>query len=134
MRCQKKQRRNLFLLLLLLMVVLSGCGGGTSGTGVTSVYDAVLQDGEGNALSGVTVTVLETGDSAVTDANGYFSIEVDPDSSTNTIVISTPSGDSILDINTNEPASTTDGAASGNGIQIVGGQTTTSPRQENKNI
>ncbi len=129
MRYQKKQRSNLFLLLLLLIVISSGCGGGTSGTGVTSVYDAVLQDGEGNALSGVTVTVLETGDSAVTDANGHFSIEVDPDSSTNTIIISTPTGDSVVDINTDEPATTTDGAASGNGIQIVGGETTTSPQQ-----
>lgn len=129
MRYQKKQRSKLFLLLLLLIVISSGCGGGTSGTGVTSVYDAVLQDGEGNALSGVTVTVLETGDSAVTDANGHFSIEVDPDSSTNTIIISTPTGDSVVDINTDEPATTTDGAASGNGIQIVGGETTTSPQQ-----
>ena len=62
---------------LLITVLIIGCGGGTTGTGSTGASDfrgRIALD-NGTPLSGVEVTVSETGESAVTDENGQFQFE-----------------------------------------------------------
>ena len=64
-------------LALLVSVLLLGCGGGTTGTGSTGASDfrgRIALD-NGTPLSGVEVTVSETGESAITDENGNFQFE-----------------------------------------------------------
>ena len=78
---------------LVLLACLSACGGGASNDGGES-FDSFSYDGgttgsgridvfgtlsgdEGSELSNVTVTLEETGQTAVTDENGNFSINVD---------------------------------------------------------
>ena len=77
MRSRIKMQKNYTLPLLLSIVILVtmflGCGGGTSGTGGMTVEGSV-QSFQGKSLAGVSVIVLESGDSSVTDTNGLFSI------------------------------------------------------------
>lgn len=58
---------------LVLTVYLPSCGGGTDGSGVRSFNGQLLSE-SATPLAGATVTVAETGDSAITDENGSFSI------------------------------------------------------------
>ena len=69
----------LFLLSLHLRVAIvcgflflaSGCGGGTSGTGVRT-FDGDVRLETGEPLEGVMVTIPSTGDSSTTDSSGHF--------------------------------------------------------------
>lgn len=56
-----------------LVAILPSCGGGTDGSGVRSFGGQVLSE-NASPLAGATITVAETGDSAVTDEDGNFSI------------------------------------------------------------
>lgn len=70
--------RTILVTLLLLMI---GCGGGTGGTGGSDnrvVQGSVLTT-QSTPIEGVTITDIESGDTAVTDANGAFSIPVESD-------------------------------------------------------
>jgi hypothetical protein len=51
-----------------------GCGGGTRGSG-GQFFEGLVSDSNSRSLSGVTVTIFATGDSAVTDENGSFEIQ-----------------------------------------------------------
>jgi hypothetical protein len=64
-------------LLLSVSLLLVGCGGGTTGSdGGTLVKVAgVVEDQNGAALVGVTVTALESGVSDISDQNGSFLFE-----------------------------------------------------------
>lgn len=70
--------RALFLCLgtLFLLHLFSGCGGGLSGTGDLdeSQIQGNLRSVTGAAFAGAIITVLETGDSAVSDSLGDFLI------------------------------------------------------------
>lgn len=70
-------KNGLLLGVLASIVTLLGCGGGTTGTGD---FDSTRIEGkvirlDGTSLAGAEVTVLETGDSTVTNASGDFIIE-----------------------------------------------------------
>jgi hypothetical protein len=51
-----------------------GCGGGSSGTG-TKVIGGSVRSEKDQPISGALVTILNNGDSAVTDSQGVFAIE-----------------------------------------------------------
>ena len=71
----KINRRSLLRLALVTLVVgCLGCGGSTSGTGGVTIEGKLLTV-TSTPISGVTVTVLDTGDSSVTDSTGGFLIE-----------------------------------------------------------
>lgn len=62
---------------LSLLFIILGCGGGTGGTGdidATKISGRIVDLAQA-ALAGVKVTVVETGDSALSDATGAFEIE-----------------------------------------------------------
>lgn len=63
--------------LMASLVMTSACGGGTSGSGGRSFQGTVLRASVGTPLQGLKVTVLETGDSDITDEKGFFSIDTD---------------------------------------------------------
>jgi hypothetical protein len=77
---------------LFLMGMLLGCGGGTTGTGD---YDSATIAGKvldvtGVAVAGASVTIGDSEETAVTDAEGNFEIlavEVPPEALTNDIVV-----------------------------------------------
>lgn len=64
------------LALLIFVLSLVGCGGGSEGTGIggNTLQGTVSLD-ENIPVEGALVTVAETGQSALTDVNGKFSIE-----------------------------------------------------------
>jgi hypothetical protein len=64
------------LLTLVVAVLLAGCGGGTRGSG-GQFYEGFVGDSGGKALSNVMVTLLASGDSATSDAQGRFVIETE---------------------------------------------------------
>jgi len=91
---------NLFLgffsLALVIVLALMGCGGGSAGTGtgagpVVVVQGAVL-DTSGQPLEDFRVRVLETGNEATTSQTGEFELVTEPESSSVTLEISSPSG------------------------------------------
>lgn len=83
--------RPLFALILVSLLLLVGCGGGSAGTGTgASIEGRVLESGQ--PVAGATVTVLETGDSVLTDADGFFSIPTPADAEKLTLEITTGSG------------------------------------------
>ncbi len=63
----------------MILFLLLGCGGGSSGTdgGVSIRLSGSVTDGSGVAQSGLSVTVLESGDSTSTDATGGYLIPTD---------------------------------------------------------
>lgn len=67
---------------LLTVVVLwisgVGCGGSTRGTGGVTIEGRLVAVVSLEPIAGVTVTALETGDSAISDQNGDFVIESEP--------------------------------------------------------
>lgn len=63
-------------LTLVVAVLLAGCGGGTRGSG-GQFYEGFVGDSGGKALPSVTVTLLASGDSATSDAQGRFVIETE---------------------------------------------------------
>lgn len=65
----------------LFMLFGGGCGGGTRGSG-GQLFDGVVSDSDFKALPGVSVTILSTGDSAITASDGTFSIETSTTSDT----------------------------------------------------
>lgn len=62
-----------FVFTLSVIFFGSGCGGGTSGSGLHS-YSGTVSDTGGRGISGVSVTIESTGDHADTDAAGGFVI------------------------------------------------------------
>ena len=66
-----------------LLLTLDGCGGGSAGTGIGTetrslTIEGTLVSETNKPLAGVTVTILETGDSSVTNTAGQFTITTDP--------------------------------------------------------
>ncbi len=71
--------RNKLTLLILLTItggLLSCAGGGTSGTGLASarILSGTVTQSEGEPVENAVVTIQETGESDLTDANGEFEI------------------------------------------------------------
>lgn len=67
---------------LLSILILSGCGGGSEGTGTNKSISGSLRLEDGTPLTEALVTVLETGDNALSDDQGRFLIETRLDSET----------------------------------------------------
>jgi flagellar biosynthesis GTPase FlhF len=63
-------------------VVCTACAGGSSGTGGRTYDGTVTSSSTGRTLSGVTVMIEGTGDTAVTDAGGHYTIESDSEEET----------------------------------------------------
>ncbi|MFM1848378.1 MAG: hypothetical protein RL417_1852, partial [Pseudomonadota bacterium] len=61
---------------VVLAAFVGGCGGSTQGTGGITVEGRLLEIG-GAPVSGALVTVVTTGDSALTDQNGGFVLQSD---------------------------------------------------------
>ncbi|NMC63593.1 MAG: hypothetical protein GYA55_10560 [SAR324 cluster bacterium] len=59
---------------------LEGCGGGSSGTGSTRLFEGTVVTPDRYPISGATVTIADTGDTTTTDPNGRFSVEAVTDS------------------------------------------------------
>jgi hypothetical protein len=62
----------IFLTVSLFLACMTGCGGGSSGTGTRNIEGAIL-DNSGDAITNATVTIGETLEITVTDEKGYFS-------------------------------------------------------------
>ena len=62
------------LLIISIGILGGGCGGGTRGSG-GQLFEGVVFDSESRTLAGVSITILSTGDSAISAADGSFSIE-----------------------------------------------------------
>ena len=67
--------RHLVITLLLLSGI--GCGGGTRGSG-GQLYDGFIGDKSAKPLPGLSVTIVQSGDSAISDQDGRFTIETTP--------------------------------------------------------
>lgn len=78
-------------LLFAALFVLSACAGGSSGTGGRTYDGTVTSSSTGRTLSGVTVMIAGTGEAAVTDAEGRYSIESTSEESTVTFEFNGPS-------------------------------------------
>jgi hypothetical protein len=63
--------------LFLFFILVSGCGGGTTGTGGTgnSEFSGKILDISGSPVAQALITLEETGDSAVSDDRGSFLLE-----------------------------------------------------------
>ncbi|MCB0334773.1 MAG: carboxypeptidase regulatory-like domain-containing protein, partial [Bdellovibrionales bacterium] len=73
------------LVLLLMIVLLSDCSGGTRGSGGVTVTGKVV-DRSGNAFSGSTVTILQSGDSTSVDDQGEFALANQPSGTLDVLV------------------------------------------------
>lgn len=110
---------------LLASLSIAGCGGGSSGTGIQgSSYQGVLTDSAGVPLSGVVLTVQETGETVTTNNEGVFSLPLDDSLPTNTIVVQGASSDFQIEIPTS-PNPTVTGSAAPSGDQTAGGAPST---------
>jgi hypothetical protein len=67
--------RHLVITVLLLSGI--GCGGGTRGSG-GQLYDGFIGDKSAKPLPGLSVTIVQSGDSAISDQDGRFTIETTP--------------------------------------------------------
>ena len=77
--------------LLIFSILLSACGGGSEGTGVSarSLEGKVIST-EAQPLANVGVTLLETGDTDITDANGRFTLPLPETESAVNLEVATP--------------------------------------------
>lgn len=62
------------LIIALLLLVGIGCGGGTRGSG-GQLYEGFIGDESLKALPGLSVTIVQSGDSATSDEEGRFTIQ-----------------------------------------------------------
>ncbi len=67
-------------LLAILSFGISGCGGGSAGTGTTSFQGKILTP-DNQPVEGAVVTVVGTGETAVSDEQGRFSLDAEAPSS-----------------------------------------------------
>ena len=65
------------ILLIISVIALSiiGCGGGSRGTGSVNIEGKVLASGSKQPVAGVTISSAETGQTSITDSDGFFRIE-----------------------------------------------------------
>lgn len=85
-----KRRFFSYLTIFLLVFSISACAGGGGGKGNSTLkrVQALLKDGDlSTALSNATITIMETGDSTISDAAGAFVIDVRSTASTITILV-----------------------------------------------
>ena len=85
-------KRVLVLIAVIMLLACSACSGGSRGTGGKDITGKV-QNSASEPVVGAQVTILESGDSGVTDSNGSFAI-VSPVSGTLTFLVET------VDLNT----------------------------------
>lgn len=83
------------LILLMQIIAFPGCGGGTTGTGGTgsTEFSGKILDDSGAPVGNAMVTIEETGDSAVTDDQGNFTVETSIESSSVTVRVQSEATD-----------------------------------------
>jgi len=86
------------IFLILLISVSIGCGGGSAGTGGQR-FDGEIVTRDGTPVPNATVTLTNTGDSAVSDANGKYSIDTDSLSGTVTIEVALDNSTATTQVN-----------------------------------
>jgi hypothetical protein len=88
--------------LIICLIFIAGCGGGSSGTGLGPAGGSI--EGrisvQGNALSDVSVTIVETGDSGISDQDGLFQIDVSNQLSAYTLELNYENNTEVVAINT----------------------------------
>ncbi|MDD2941708.1 MAG: hypothetical protein PHC51_01965 [bacterium] len=77
-------------LILFSLLLICGCGGGSSGTGGLK-HEGILLSLTGEPISGALVSIAESGDSAYTDNDGFYSFESNAHGDTLTYLFDTPS-------------------------------------------
>lgn len=88
--------KNKFITFLFLLNLLTACGGGSSGTGISSSYtnlSGIIVSPEGKALASTKVKVLNTDEVTTTDEAGSFELRTN-----------VSSGEAILQISSTEGA------------------------------
>lgn len=80
------------MLWTILVLVIPACGGGTQGTGVRSFEGTIIDPSTGLGLDGVSVTILESGDSTDTTDGGKFVLSAAADAESISFVLDGPSG------------------------------------------
>lgn len=79
------QGTNALPLLALAALLLAACGGGSSGEQLASLSGEVVEiDGQSAQVAGVVLMLAETGETAVTDADGAFAF---PEAPTGTLIL-----------------------------------------------
>jgi hypothetical protein len=83
--------------------LLDSCGGGSGGTGFPTTGDERLLSGQvvsqtAAPLEGVSVTVVETGRSTVTDSKGAFVLAAPPDNNNINLLIQSPSVETSVSV------------------------------------
>jgi hypothetical protein len=91
----------LIFAVLSILAMLAGCGGGTTGTGGSGSDDFAgkILSLSGAPIALATVTVEETGDSTLTDANGDFTIQTTsapPEKATLLVETATAQGSAVV--------------------------------------
>lgn len=80
-------------MVLVIFITAPGCGGGTDGSGLsTSLQGQIVSSGDASPIGGVTVTDLQTGNSAVSDSQGNFVIETTISASSVTLMFENNAG------------------------------------------
>lgn len=88
--------------LVLIGFLFSGCGGGTSGTGISgsgALIEGRVRDETGMGVAGVIVTIPELAAQTVTDAGGEFSVETAENVDDLTVTLSGQGVDSTVPVN-----------------------------------
>lgn len=89
------------------LLSMSGCGGGSAGTGIeTKTIEGTIRSTEDAPLAGVVITVTETGDSTVSNASGEFSIQTAVSGSVVELAINGETVDSSLQLNVSDNSTT----------------------------
>lgn len=85
--------------LIFFMFMIFGCGGGSSGTdgGVTLKIQGTVSNNAGNALNGIEIQVLESGDSTTTDVQGLFNLPTSVTENSVTLLVKKGDSERVLE-------------------------------------
>ena len=82
------------------LILFVGCGGGTSGTGL-STYEGVILNADGTPSAGAKVKLVQNHDTAVTDSQGAFEIVTPPLAQPGTLSVTTDAASATVQLKSN---------------------------------
>lgn len=96
-----------FFLTGMLSLLLISCGGGSSGTGIVTV-EGVIQNSLELPVENALITILETGDTTVSNASGEFMIDVSGVDDEINVEVQAATAESVITVNQvdKDPATT----------------------------